>query len=112
MYYGGYYVTLTKIFNQPRDEALLFFQILSGSVAGIIYQLYAYPFDTIKTNVQSGKKSFKEMINARFWKLRSFRMGFYLAVVRSIMVDAINFSVYENLRRVFCFHSSSNRKMW
>jgi hypothetical protein len=108
LYYGGYYVTLTKGFNQSREDALLLIQVLCGSIAGVLYQLYSYPLDTIKTNIQSGKKTLDEMVKSRFWRMKSFRLGFSLAVGRAMMVDAINFTVYENCRRFFYYHSGRN----
>lgn len=67
-------------------------------MAGVLYQLYSYPFDTIKTNIQSGHKTLREMINNKFWKTANFRNGLKLSLFRSSMVDAINFTVYENLK--------------
>lgn len=60
----------------------------------MLYQLYSYPIDTIKTNVQSGQKSYREMVQSRFWEGKPFRVGFKLSLLRSFMVDATNFTVY------------------
>lgn len=38
------------------------------------------------------------MINNKFWKTANFRNGLKLSLFRSSMVDAINFTVYENLK--------------
>jgi hypothetical protein len=52
------------------------------------------------------------MICSQFWKMKSFKAGFILALGRSIMVDAINFSVYENCRNFFCYQNGGNKVMW
>jgi len=48
-------------------------QTISGAMAGVLYQLYAYPFDVIKTNVQLGKKTFSEMVSNKFWRFPTFK---------------------------------------
>ena len=97
LYYGGYYVILTKLFKQKRETAATWSQILSGGFAGILYQSYSYPFDTIKTNLQTGHKTFQEMIKSKFWNTSNFRNGLKVSLLRSFIVDATNFTVYENL---------------
>ena len=88
---------LTKLFKQKRDNAATWAQILSGGLTGIMYQLYSYPIDTIKTNLQTGHKTFDEMIKSKFWNTSNFRNGLKVSLLRSFIVDATNFTVYENV---------------
>lgn len=92
---------MSNIFKQKRETAELWTQVVSGGIAGILYQLYSYPIDTIKTNIQSGKSSFKELINNKFWRTLNFRSGLKISLIRSFVVDATNFSIYENARKGF-----------
>lgn len=90
---------MTRVFKQERETAETWSQILSGGTAGIMYQLYSYPVDTIKTNIQSRKKTFSEMIKNKFWNTKNFRNGLKISLARSFIVDATNFTVYENARQ-------------
>ena len=56
-----------KELGQNRQNPNTLYQIGVGGLSGIIYQLYAYPLDTIKTNIQSGHKTFNELVKERFW---------------------------------------------
>lgn len=94
MYYGGYHVTLTRIFKQNRENAQVWAQVISGGTAGVLYMLYSYPIDTIKTNIQSGNKGFVEMLRSKFWKTSNFKNGLKISLLRSFIVDATNFTVY------------------
>lgn len=97
-YYGSYHITLTRVFKQKREEASTWAQILAGGFAGIINQLYSYPLDTIKTNIQSGKKTWHEMVRSKFWETPNFRNGLKICLISSFISEATNFVVYENLR--------------
>ena len=59
---------ISKILAYEREKAPVWAQIGAGSLAGILYQILSFPFDTIKTNVQSGRKDFKTMLKDRFWR--------------------------------------------
>lgn len=72
--------------------------MLSGGIAGIIYQLYTYPFDTVKTNIQSGKKTFKMLMHEKIWRTPNYSSGLKVSLLRSFIVDSVNFAVYENAR--------------
>lgn len=101
LYYTGFYYFLEHIFLQKRSSADITYQVLSGSIAGLLYQLYGYPFDTIKTNIQSGRRTLKETLNSSIWKSPSFRMGFIFSLLRNMISDAANLTVYEQcLRRL------------
>ena len=98
MYYGSYHITLTRLFKQKRETAATWAQILSGGIAGIVNQLYTYPLDTIKTNIQSGNKGWNEMINSKFWWTSNFRNGLRISLASSFISEATNFVVYEKTR--------------
>ena len=68
LYYGGFHIMISKILAYEREKAPVWAQIGAGSLAGILYQILSFPFDTIKTNVQSGRKDFKTMLKDRFWR--------------------------------------------
>ena len=56
LYYGGYHCIMREL-GQNRENPNIFYQLVVGGLAGVAYQLYTYPLDTIKTNVQSGHKT-------------------------------------------------------
>lgn len=47
-----------KFLGQERLTANPIIQMLVGGLTGLVYQLYSYPFDTVKANIQSGDKVF------------------------------------------------------
>ena len=62
--------------------------------------MVTYPLDTIKTNMQSTlKRDAGELVRNRFWRERSFRLGFMISVLRSVIIDGTNFAVFENCRQ-------------
>lgn len=70
--------------------------LLSGSIAGCTSWLCTYPFDVIKTNVQSGKiknvrDGFREIFSG---KLKPFS-GLSFCLQRAFLVNGIGFYVYE-----------------
>ena len=67
IYYGNFHIMLNKVCGEKRETAHLYYQALCGSLSGIMYQLYSYPLDTIKTNLQSGRKSVCQMLKGKFW---------------------------------------------
>ncbi len=69
--------------------------ILSGGLAGIVTWTFTYPFDVIKTRIQSNiKLTTKEAINQKnIWK------GFYPCIIRSFIVNSVGFTVYEECNK-------------
>lgn len=59
IYFGGFHIYLSTLLNGPRHNATIFQQLLASGLAASTYLTFAYPFDTIKTNIQFGKTSFK-----------------------------------------------------
>ncbi len=63
MYFGGFHVCMMDLFGEKdRENASIVSQVCSAFIAGLIYNLWGYPFDTMKTNVQSGKATVKSLI--------------------------------------------------
>ena len=56
IYFGGFHVFMMDIFGEKdRENAKFTSQIGSAFIAGLMYNLWGYPFDTFKTNLQFGK---------------------------------------------------------
>ena len=83
-----------------REKAPVWAQTSVGSLAGVLYQLWAFPLDMIKTNVQSGAKTASQMIATKYWRTKGFRQGFAINVSRSLLTDSTNFMVFENVRNL------------
>ena len=66
----------------------------AGGVAGVSSWLFSYPFDTIKTRLQSGDyNNWKNCI----LKGNLFS-GLNIAIFRAFLVNSISFWIYENLK--------------
>ncbi len=95
MCFGGFHVCMMDLFGEKdRENAKLSSQMGSSFIAGLIYNLWGYPFDTFKTNVQSGKASVRSMIENKFWRQKSYKQGMVISVMRGLMVDSTNLIVY------------------
>lgn len=71
----------------------------SAFIAGLIYNFWGYPFDTFKTNLQSGKDiTVKQMIANKFWKQKSYKQGMLICLMRGLIVDSTNLTVYERAK--------------
>lgn len=83
--YFGSYNYLKKDYNA----------FVSGSIAGASSWLLTYPFDVIKSRLQSGNcKTWVEAI-----KLGNFSNGLLVCLLRSFIVNGFSFSAYEFLKR-------------
>lgn len=99
MYFGGFHVCMMDLFGEKdRENARLVSQVGSAFIAGLIYNLWGYPFDTIKTNVQSGKATLKSLIKDKFWRQKSYKQGMVICVFRGLIVDSTNLTVYERVK--------------
>jgi mitochondrial ornithine carrier protein len=86
-------------------------QLLAGAVAGISYNFFFYPADTIKSRMQTeeaarpGSRQTTFMKTGReLWNqqgLKGFYRGCGITVFRAAPSSAIIFGIYEELRRVF-----------
>lgn len=80
------YFTTYDIMKQQNIPTLL-----SGSIAGTLSWLITYPFDTIKTRMQSGaSKTIRETI-----KQGDLWVGLKPCIIRAFFVNGIGFYVYE-----------------
>lgn len=64
---------------------------LSGSISGVNSWLFTYPFDTIKTRIQSNnsKTIYEAFQKGNLWN------GLGFCLLRAFIVNGVNFSVYE-----------------
>jgi mitochondrial ornithine carrier protein len=86
-------------------------QLLAGAVAGISYNFFFYPADTIKSRMQTEEAALPGSRQTTFLKtgrelwhqqgLRGFYRGCGITVFRAAPSSAIIFGIYEKLRRVF-----------
>ena len=82
--------------------------MLAGGLSGFLYQFYSYPFDTIKTNIQSREKTFLELMKTKFWLHKSYRKGLKITCCKDMIITPIYLTVYEHMRH--CMLKS--RKFW
>tara|TARA_A100001015_G_C14923506_1_gene685282 strand:- start:325 stop:999 length:675 start_codon:yes stop_codon:yes gene_type:complete len=65
-------------------------QLLSGGIAGITCWLITYPFDTIKTRIQTHNMNFKQAYNkGKLW------IGLRFCLYRAFIVNSVGFYTYE-----------------
>jgi len=81
MYFG--------IYNTCRDNKIPV--LMSGGISGASSWIITYPFDTIKTRIQSG--IFNNMIDCI--KYGNLYKGINISILRSLVVNSISFYVYE-----------------
>ena len=67
--------------------------LLNGATAGVISWFTSYPFDTMKTKIQSDNKiSYYQVLkNKNYWK------GFSYCITRAILVNSIVIYTYESM---------------
>lgn len=69
---------------------------LSGSIAGVNSWFFTYPFDTIKTRIQSNNcKTIMEAI-----QVGHLFKGLNYCLARAFIVNGVNFSVYEYMNKL------------
>lgn len=98
VYYCSYEGTLLY-FSPDRHDASISHYLAAGSAAGLGYWTYAYPFDTIKTKVQSGQ-TYSQVFKSISSNVSMLFRGYPVVVVRSIPVNAVNFMVYESVQKI------------
>ncbi len=69
----------------------------AGGLSGLLSWTACYPFDTIKTRIQSGhSKTHIEAIKyGKLW------MGYRYCAMRAIITNSIGWSVYEFVKSIF-----------
>lgn len=99
IYFGGFHVCMMDVFGQKdRQNAKLSSQIGSSFITSLMYNYWGYPFDTFKTNVQSGASTVKNLIKNKFWKQKSYKQGMIICLLRGLIVDSTNLTVYQRSR--------------
>ena len=99
-----------KTLQNPNDIKI-WQQLLAGATAGMAYNFFFYPADTIKSRMQTEETSKATTARMTFmrtgrdiWKqqgLRGFYRGCGITVFRAAPSSAIIFSIYEALRKQF-----------
>jgi hypothetical protein len=70
----------------------------SGAIAGASSWLITYPFDIIKTQVQSGELDTKTAILQMIQRKTLVTSGLGFCLIRAVIVNSIGFYVYETFR--------------
>ena len=87
LYFGTY--------HWMRDD-LNYNSLISGGTAGLINWTLTYPLDVVRSRQIAQNISIKDAI-----KMGNFTGGYFIAASRSIIVNAISFTVFENLKKKF-----------
>lgn len=113
-WFGGYEVSKIGFKNMSGDNVTdddlqVWQRMLSGSMAGMLYNFTFYPADTIKSRMQTedvkqstGRKPTFSAIAAAHWKqhgLKGMYRGCGITCARSIPSSAFIFTVYEELKK-------------
>jgi hypothetical protein len=70
--------------------------LISGGAAGLANWTVSYPLDVIRSRQIAQRITIKEAVKmGNFWK------GFSIAAIRSVIVNAISFTVFENCKQYF-----------
>lgn len=86
IYFGSYSFCRDKQYNV----------LSSGALAGASSWLLTYPFDIIKTQVQSGEFSTKVAIQRMMRRETRLTNGLGYCLMRAMLVNSIGFYVYES----------------
>ncbi len=79
-------------YHWMRDEKK-YNSFISGGVAGLINWTISYPLDVIRSRQIAQRITIKEAFKmGNFWK------GFSIAATRSVIVNAVSFTVFENVK--------------
>lgn len=84
-----------SVYHYLKQEKYSIF--LSGGVAGISSWIFTYPMDTIKTRMQN--ETCKTIYQA--YKLGGLYNGISVCLLRSFIVNGVNFYSYEKLVNMF-----------
>jgi hypothetical protein len=50
--------------------------------------------------VQSGRATVKSLIENKFWQQKSYKQGMVICVMRGLIVDSTNLTVYERTKNL------------
>ena len=80
------------IYHWMRDD-LKYNSFISGGTAGLANWTLSYPIDVIRSRQIAQRVTIKEAIKmGNFWK------GFSIAATRSVIVNAMSFTIFERLK--------------
>jgi solute carrier family 25 carnitine/acylcarnitine transporter 20/29 len=86
IYFGSY------SFMKDKQYSVL----SSGAIAGASSWFFTYPFDIIKTQVQSGELSFNNAVQKMMRRETIVSNGLGYCLLRAMLVNSIGFYVYES----------------
>ena len=86
----GVYFSTYKYFKNNNYPIFI-----SGGIAGLANWTFSYPFDVIKSRQISQQISFQNAL-----EMGSLWRGYSICAVRALLVNAVNFSVYEGTKKL------------
>ena len=87
--------TYFGVYHWMRDD-LQYNSLIAGGTAGLTNWTVSYPLDVIRSRQIAQRITIKEAIKmGNFWK------GYPIAASRSVIVNAISFTVFERLKNYF-----------
>lgn len=111
--YGLYFCTFEyfKYTLGPKDDtkAGVAVCLFAGGMAGVATWLFTYPFDVVKSVVQTlpdgtpGKEARMDVIAKKYYKLHGWRwffQGLQPTLIRAVPTNAVTFLVYEYSLRI------------
>lgn len=82
-------VALSTYFGTYHAMREHYNSILSGATAGLLNWTMSFPLDTIRTRQIAQRCSVRDALRGSMWK------GFPIAAARSVVVNAVSFTLYE-----------------
>ena len=105
--YGVYFLAYEKLKNLSSNPQSISAQFIAGGLAGVIAWASCYPFDIVKSIIQSNSNPECKKIISTFifnWRkegLGFFMRGFNATILRAIPCNAVCFVVYEYFNSLF-----------
>lgn len=94
--------------NAGKDGAPFYVPFIAGGVGGTSYWVFNYPFDYVKTLMQSDKigafkyptmmSCFKDQYKVGGWQI--FFKGYGICMMRSFPVNAVTIAVYRMVQKI------------
>jgi len=105
--------------DQPRDKPAVWAMLVAGGMAGITTWLSTYPFDVLKSSIQTlpDNTPLKEqrilhvarkMYQREGWTY--FVRGLSPALIRAVPVNAVTFWIYEESLRAFTYFEKKGKE--
>ncbi|MCH0629277.1 MC/SLC25 family protein [Kocuria palustris] len=106
IWFGSYEYCTAKL--QERQVSPLTASLISGGVAGALFNSLVFPVDTIKLNIQTYEVLHGQRVGAAFVARKlaqrgigAFYQGLGITLVRAVPANALIFYTYELLKRHF-----------